>query len=348
MAFIDWFCGSIPCTLPEYAHEYLTGGRIKSTFQDGSLEYEVVKRLQVRASSSGVMQIRPYGFEALDLSGCPAKFLYGQNVSGGVADIRECASSIMDAVLDVTGIGSIKYDLEETKLSYIDITQNYDLGSREAALEYLRYLGSVAVVRNRGNARAFKEGTVYLTHTSRLWEGKAYHKGDEIRANARKMISPAKKKDKVYIKSFLQEVEEFAQKCDSIVRIEFRLKSMHLDAKGLRQIKAWESDTVESLYTQHLNFVTVPDNIQKEQSELDQLPLRLRGAYERWSAGRDLRFEMSKTRFYKYRAEILAIIGVDIRSTRAATPVVEVPYVKVPHPRDLSIFDAAPVHRVFN
>ena len=106
----------------------------------------------------------------------------------------------------------------------------------------------------------------------------------------------------------------FAQE---LLRVELVIRSMGLKERGLALLASWDESVVDMLFREAMGKLTVPDNIELAMPTIDALSPRLRLAYSAWHRGDDLRAQLPRMTFYRYRKELLKH-GIDLLSLRPA------------------------------
>lgn len=195
----------------------------------GKLEWVTVSRESIRSDSH---QITVHAGYDLEITGSPARVLHGNNVFGS-SDILECFRAMVDFVNRNTGV-SLPLDPSAWRVTRVDVTQNYDLGSAaevRQALSYLRHSeGGRYVVRT-------KSETVYWSPNSDVRSGKAYHKGPHLQYQNKK--------------NQCQVTEEEIILADRLLRLELSLKNHFWREQST---KPWHAYTENDLNEIHNKF----------------------------------------------------------------------------------------------
>jgi II/X family phage/plasmid replication protein len=319
---IDWVTCRIPVVLddPDEDARCFRGGQIISLTPDLSVEWQTVSRLPVEGSHSSRMFVRMLGFDTLEISGNPAKFLQGHNLFG-TNSLFDLVRDTVHLVLSRLGLFFRDVNFREADVTVVDVNRMYYLISNEAVLEYLRYLGHVATTR-RGRGESFGEGTVYFTPPkSRYWVAKAYSKALEVAKNAPK-----------------EQREQLSELAAGTLRMEFRIKSRELEKMNLRRLGDWNDFTADEVFETMLKRVRFPANVTRPASEFEFLPYRLQGVLHGWMAGSDLRQLMPRATWYRARKELLESVGVDIL-TPCVEPLALTASTTVPHISSFPIWE---------
>lgn len=147
-------------------------GRIMKISKEGEVEWMTPARESIRSDSH---QVSIRVATDIEICGSPARVLHKDNVFGS-GDIVFCASAMIGFVEGQLGV-SLPHEADRWKVSRIDITHNYDLGSSaevRQALAFLRHSEG-----GRYQVRTSSE-SVYFNAGSRMRSGKAYHKGPHL------------------------------------------------------------------------------------------------------------------------------------------------------------------------
>jgi II/X family phage/plasmid replication protein len=320
---IDWLKFRVPFT----PTEKIGGDRVMVINPDGVIQWEKLRPLEVVGSHDSSLRASCCPItNRLMIDGNPVKFFQGHNVFG-CDDVKGLAAAAFRVVerllkLPVDEHFAKMVELGEFDLLRVDVTEMYSVGSRARARSMIRSLGERAVMRRRGRGE-FKDGTLYYGMHSRRWAGKVYCKGDEIEAKGHRIGESVF--DAPTVRAF----------ADDKVRIEFVIRAMELDRRGLDRGFAWCDTTPRDLYRELLATLELPDMIELPGETLDGLAPRLQLVYQAWKRGDDLRAVVPRRSFYRYRRELLNL-GVDI---------------SIPQPKDrssnvvplVSIIEARPV-----
>lgn len=334
---IDWVSVSIPI-----GHEKpINGGNVVSIDSDGNVEWTTEKRLSVEGSYGSTIQIRSehHGFYCshIRMDGNFVKFFQGHNVWGTddlVGLITSCLHLVLLSVapdlLDKLCPFSVKswqsapaeftervricHDDADygnwlvsfvwcSRLTRVDLTEMYDVGTQERALTWLRAAQDSANLKYRGKGN-FKGETLYFGEKSRRWSLKFYAKGKELKAHK-------PKKGVIDHPNYLAGVTDFA---DRALRSELTLRGMELDRLGLSGVQDWKDGVSETVYNSYLSGLEFSQNMKFTHSlpDLEKLPSRLIGPVKLWHSGDDLRVLYSRATWYRYKKEILEVSGIDI------------------------------------
>ena len=175
----------------------------------------------------------------------------------------------------------------------VDMTENFETGSREDAYHFMRWLSGQQASRLKTGTHGDGE-TVDFGRGSRRVYSKAYLKGAELRRHA---------KGDAYL-------EQLADWCDErgIVRFETTYKATKLHQMGCHYLGGFDMKQLEFDFEQRKEVLSRGS---AEADELSSLSKTLLGTYRMWVAGDDLTSKLSRNTFYKHRRELLPH-GVDI------------------------------------
>jgi len=320
LLMVDWITGHIePQTdlVGFRPWEDLKGrfdtGRVLKIKPGGEMEWESAARMAVVGSFDNNITVRsPDGFK-LELSGNPVKFLQGHNLFGSddaLGLFFAAGTEVRKTAGEFPSPGTWgTYRMIGPRFSRLDVTRSYRFPTQADARAWLRSVAGSSRSRH-GAASLSKDGTVYLGKGSRRWTLKIYAKADEITARGKmhRLLS-FMGKDK-------RQLEEWAQ---GVLRFEVQLRGLEL--------QRWPDLTAQALprlWQHYYDSVTLNRNVQvaregldmADQARVDQAAL---GYLARWKSGEDLRSNMQKPTFYKWRRRLLDSCGVDI----ASPPVVD-------------------------
>lgn len=290
-----FFAGEVLSTVPDPTHP------------DGvALDWGVLKRKAMPGSYSSLIQVQSTqdedGRPAIWVSGNPAKWFQGHNIFGSedlpglVREMlhRICASvGVVPSAEDLT-----LWDWGRIRLSRVDVTKSFDLGTLPRARAGLRALDASANLKHRGRGQ-FRGDSITFGEKSRRWSLTIYAKGAELDAGAGHGLP---------VDLAETSLRRFA---DGLLRAEVRLRSLQLADEGLEWVSAWGDNTASELHRRFLDGLQISDAVMIDPPTLEDLPGRLQLAYQAWKAGQDLRATLSRPTFYRYRTELLRH-GIDI------------------------------------
>lgn len=306
---IDWI--SMIAPLPHQVP--IMGGQVLSISPDGELEWKTIKRKTLRGSHSAGLQVRTAPNEEgstshIEVSGNPVKFFQGHNLWGTddlvslvVVTLEAVASALGVPVDDVTRKA---WELGTIRLTRIDVTESFHLGSIAEVKAWIRAAEQTAHLSHRGRGQLCKGSTLYFGKNSRRWSIKLYAKGEEI-------LAKGHEQDAIM---HLPAAIEWAK---VTLRAELTLRSMELKRLGLGLVAAWlpvdgvPLRVAPELLRNRLGDMTMTTTATLSAEVLATLRPALRTAVLAWEAGADLRQTLSRPTFYRYRKQLLPH-GIDI------------------------------------
>lgn len=302
---IDWTTVILP-----YPHKFeINGGLIQSSDESGELEWKKQKGLRIEGSYSSSILIKT-DHQTIEpkthlwISGNPAKYLYGHNVTGSdnlcqlVADMAKKA--LQNLNLPVTTQQYQCWRQGQFKLKKVDINYMRHCGSREQARAMLRLLSNAGTMRHSGRGQ-FTGDTLYFAKRSRRRAIKVYIKGDELEKGGRKHKIPDQ----------LASRDELLKCADDAMRIELVLLPLELKALWLQDASNWTEETPKQLFHQYISKITCKTNLSISARLLAKMPKHLVTTYSYWAAGLDPREKLSQGSYYRHRSALLEY-GVDI------------------------------------
>ncbi|GFM31625.1 phage/plasmid replication protein, II/X family, partial [Novosphingobium sp. PY1] len=183
----------------------------------------------------------------------------------------------------------------------IDCTSMLQLDTPGDVLAWIRSAHATGSAHRRGRG-VMKEGTLVFGDATgknfARWQVVIYSKGQEIGAHP----LPAMMMED-------REVLEWTNRC---LRVEVRLGRLELEKRGLRALAGWDVATAGMMWSEKVGSLTFNDAVKSETVDLEALPNHLRGTYAQWKLGADLRKLLSKPKFYRHRAAIMGLTGVDV------------------------------------
>jgi II/X family phage/plasmid replication protein len=324
---IDWISAVIPCTHFAPVH----GGAFISVNAAGEVEFTTRKRVVVRGSFDAGLQLRTYmhavePLSHVEISGNPAKFFQGHNLWGS-SDLVGLVAATMERLSSYSDLGLIPSREDRAgwyegifRLTRVDVTESFHLGSRADVLCWLRAAEQSAHLSHRGRGQLVKGSTLYFGKNSRRWSLKLYSKGQEIQAKA-------------HGQDAILGLPSAVEWANRTLRAELVLRSMELQRLGLASGDAWliqEQVPFEAsaLLTDRLGGLTMTTKTTLPDEVLFDLTVAQRTAYLAWRAGNDLRAIMSNGSFYRLRSKLLPF-GVDVAFVQPKEASNVIPLVRV-------------------
>lgn len=277
-----------------------------------------LKKLRIAGSHESAVFVRCDG-ETVSFEGNVSKFGRQDNVFG--FSFPECIQRI-NALLSTLGLPpftpgqrmeAVRKNCDDNaqwiwtgaRLTRLDLTENFQAGSKENAYAFMRFLASQqASLLKTGT---YGEGeTVDFGRGSKFVYSKAYLKGPELLRHARKLKDP----ENASQRSYDPYLEPLAAWCSSVglVRFETTYKSRFLTQHGLNFLGGFDMPT---LLKDFENRKSVFTRANCDVDELTDLDAKTLAVYRMWQAGDDLTSKFKKTAFYKHRSRLLPY-GVDI------------------------------------
>lgn len=306
---IDWLTFVAPLTHDQSERGPFYAGEVMSTQPDPThpdgwgLQWSVLKRKSMEGSYSSQIQVQStrdeQGRPALWVSGNPAKWFQGHNIFGP-DDLPGLVMEMLHRICQSVGIEPSPADRAEwasgaIKLTRVDVTYSFDLGTLPRVRNALRSLDSMANLKHRGRGH-FKGDSLTFGKGSRRWSLTLYAKGAEIMVHK----LPASLSS-----------TSLPAVADGLLRAECRLLSMQLHEEQLEWVSAWGDNTASELHHRLLAGLQIAETFMLDAPTIDGLSGRLQLAYQAWKDGHDLRATLSRPTFYRYRTELLKH-GIDI------------------------------------
>jgi II/X family phage/plasmid replication protein len=300
---IDWVDFVAPLVHDEGQSSPFYAGEVMSTTPEGELDWGIFKRMSMVGSHSTTVQIRSSrmadGRQAVRVSGNLVKWFQGHNIFG-TDDIRGLVLESLSKIMLIGKISPSSSDLQswaagDVELLRVDCTESADFGNEKRVLNALRSLDQSANLKFRGRGQ-FNGHSLLFGKGSRNWSLTLYSKGTELR------------KHKLPPELLNTPLQGFA---DGLLRMEFRLLSMHLKRLGLGNLWAWCENTASTVHQIMLQNLQISDATMIDSDVIENLPTRYKAVYQLWKDGHDLRTMFPRNTFYRHRTALLAY-GVDI------------------------------------
>lgn len=292
----------------------ICGGWVYSFDRDGSPEWKIEKRRQVKGSWSSSVSVRRRPHDStVEISGNPAKWFQGHNVFGA-GDLVLLAREFVRSVLRAAGVvvsseAAALLDQGVVVLSRVDVTESWDFGTRHRAISAVQAISEAGHLKHRGRGSLLAEGTCYFGKGSRRMSGKAYSKGLELLKHRPSSELPLR--------------DRLLDVADGLVRFEFTLRSMWLKDRRLDVLRNWGTKgvTPAGLHAELMTGLNLSDATMRDTKAIEGLPPRLQAVYQAWFNGADVRSFLKRATFYRYRAALLPF-DVDIAVRRPSSNVV--------------------------
>ena len=230
---IDWMTLSTDASvLDPHTIKKLEGkqDRMMRISPEGEVKWVMPCRVNVRSDSHQItVRIGSY----LDIQGSPARTKGTRDNIFGKADPVDAFLDVVRFLADVIE-APLPYDPRSWKLTRMDVTGNFDLGSLTNVRQALNYLRHVEGGRYQIKTEA---ETVYWSKSSRLRAGKAYAKGPHMRYLVKKGHADL--------------TPDQLSLVDRLLRLEMRLGAQFWRERADRRWYEWSS---EQLYEQFMVY----------------------------------------------------------------------------------------------
>ena len=241
------------------------------------------------------------------LSGNPVKFFQGHNLVGST-DAVGLFYDAGQALRQRLGMfpspeTALAWKFTEPRFTRLDLTRSYRFNSDEEARAWLRDVAGQS--RSRHGSALMRGTSCYWGKASEYWTMVAYLKSDELKAR--------KKSHHLSSELSKEARETLTDWSTGVVRFELRLKRLFLQ-KPFASL--WALRDPLGLWESLFKLITFNRNMEAMESDMleKQLKPMAAGYLARWRCGEDLRATLSKTTFYRVRADLMAAVGVDIAS----------------------------------
>lgn len=308
MPFCDWFSGFVNLDLPDF-HD----GRIIQIHASGEIDFEVMRPLAVSGSYDDKVIVKSCPvppapdwsiFKNVSdwrvyISGNPTKFLQGHNVYGHsdmLGVIRDFIKIVLQKI-DVDEFTIARVLRDPIKITRIDITQNYLMKSPSDVSGWLRAASQYMTGKNQ---KVDNEKTLYVGKNSRRVSVKIYEKAVEMHKHRRTFRLPPETFTRLH---------DIASK---LLRFEVTLRGMKLDDLGCNYLQKVTNSMFEKEYHHTIRKMNLPDNLKVVQSRVDNLPPAYVGVYHKWLNNVDLKSQLSRTAYYRYRKFFLETFSIDL------------------------------------
>lgn len=330
---IDWFTALIPCKSNPLQSDKIV--KIKSS---GEIAYEIDCSVSVESSHSDKVTCRcilrdsplkdrdvhsvrqkkarevmdsPY---MLRIDGNPSKWFQGHNLDGEF-NLDLCVDFLVNVChrLQITDIEVYRrIVLRDFKVTRIDVTFSYELGTVERVREWIRAAGECFHHKHQ-KAKVYGEQTLMVGMV-----GDGINKVDtgKLRGSRRSMLKIYCKGDEVKMKDFITRFgpdygKRLYRAAQGLLRVEVVLRSMYLKDKGLVYFRDFTEEKLMRIYKDRVTSLELPANKELNDNQLDHLSVKLRGVYALWAEGKDLRGMFAKATLSRY-AKAMKAFGIDI------------------------------------
>ena len=299
---IDWVTAKLPCD------NNLRSGCVAKLDADGNVEWLSESWLPVTGSHEMNFMIKSLTPQTIQVSGNPAKWLQGHNLFG-TNDIQALMAAFFSQLYEVMADEGLNPTIEQLDaitdgkydMSRVDINETWHLKSQYDVKAWIRAAGEKMSMPYRGKG-VFSGDTLYFGKGSKYFFLKCYSKGDEI--NSKKSNFPEALRT--------PQMLEYAERA---LRVELTLRSNQLREWQLHEVSNWNAETGKMLLLQLIKGLEMSDNMRLTDDKLKNLKPSVKMAYFAWLGGQDLKTELKRPTFYRYRAQ-LKELGIDISIPR--------------------------------
>jgi II/X family phage/plasmid replication protein len=208
----------------------------------------------------------------------------------GSAATRPSGSRVTPSEYDLA-----RWDAGWIRLSRVDVTRSFDLGTTSRVRNALRSLDASAHLKHRGRGH-FKGDSLTFGKGSRRWSLTLYAKGPELEVHP--------------LHHLLQDTS-LPTHAAGLLRAEVRLLGLELKREELVYAYQWTDNAAMELHQRMLAGLEIAEASMLEPAALEALPLRLHAVYRLWSDGHDMRQLLTRRTFYRHRRSLLDH-GIDI------------------------------------
>lgn len=217
--------------------------------------------------------------------------------------------STVRPVATLPGQATHDVDSPHVRLSRVDVNYMADLGSEHDVAAWLSHARRFATFNNR-TSRADAASTVYFASgKSRRARLKFYAKGPEFIVNGPRALRGLADEQQSLA---YRERALLADTARGKLRCEVGLHRVALDELGLRYAANWTAHSARDTWVSLMERFDMPSPV--DTVDTSALPKHLAFAYHAWKGGEDLRApgRYSRAQWYRLRAELRALVGVDI------------------------------------
>lgn len=312
---IDW----ITCVIP-VQHKIIMGGGYINHDSDGEVISHGLKKAQFRGTYESSIQVKTqqlsecgnYGAE-LYLDGNPSKFLQGHNVVG-TDDIITLVLLTVEHILNSHGqqldeLSRRRILAGDFALYRVDINYSYELNSYSDVSAWIQ-AASVQSKTRHGKPQLVKS-TLYWGKGSTVWMMKAYSKFEELTTAKKRQRLP-----KELVNTPLLPFSENKLRLELQLRKELKKIAQQQHSTEKFYAKYLPPSRCREIFNDYLERIEMANNFSVKDATLLDLPSALRGTYEIYRQGFDVKSMMSKPTFYRHRRQLIELIDVDISLPR--------------------------------
>jgi hypothetical protein len=248
----------------------------------------------------------------LAIEGSPYAFKYGQNIYTS----SEMKTGVINALknvctelgIETTKIQKQKWKAGEIDLNRVDLAVHFKLSSEEECLDVLRQVRRQ--LEEQGGSTKSNGSTVCWTpKDGKEYSISFYAKGPQMRMQTSLNKLPWK--------------DKLLNECESILRVEVRLRALALRKLGLDKVSAWTADSAEvafRTYFSRLRLLEVTSGPLTAE-ELKDLPNNLRHVYALHKAGYNLKLIYPEGTLRKHLASFRKL-KIDLKCPNQEAPIV--------------------------
>lgn len=299
---------------------------------EGTVLSEGVGFLSHSGSFSTSVMIRCHN-GLVEWSGNPSRWGRKDNLFG-LTSMRDCLDKVINPHLAYYGLPPFSFELDSTLnsrrhsregltaklvdsgavLTRVDVCRNMSTGGPAALSAYLR-AASAAVYRGKSPSSSYDGSVAWgQARHNRL---KFYDKASEIRAHNRKGVGV----DSAELREYREKVADFCY-TNGILRQELTFGRQYLRSAGLRSLSEWSDNRAFALFIEKVDAMTIgctaslKDSLQQfvDAGFTVRQSATLSGIVSRWYMGESVTAGCSRATFYRYRAAIKEVLGIDVSS----------------------------------
>lgn len=344
---IDWVHVKLPYawTVP------IQNGKTTKSDGDGVVVWETHHACNAVGSYDSNIRISTRETGRLEISGNPAKFLQGHNLVGtdDLISLVVAAALRCLEVLEQPPPSARELELwnaGEFRLSRVHINRMYELPTIGDVRAWIRAASDQASIKFKRN-QSMREGTLYIgkQHAGKRrtnWFFKIYCKHDEICKHELHSELPLREELYEWSKNLLRieleiNTEELKRNSPRSVDIEnheeYLAQGLSIDPSPspwndtfLYGIAWKDAKSVGQLFEKYFARLNLGENSMIPDERLEGLKPSLRVAYKAWLGGADLREDLSKATYHRYKKQFLEL-GIDISAKKSRNVVPLVKYV---------------------
>ena len=317
------------CRLPINLPRPINNGHTVKVDQNGNVLSATPHRLPVLGSFEAVLHVRSVTPTELEIEGNPAKWLQGHNLYG-TDDLPMLLWATLARILPLLGtslaecgLNSID-DVASAIITRVDVTYMLHLDTPSDVLSWIRSAYSNGRANRRGRGVMRGDTLVFGDAQGKnftRWQIVIYSKGQEINAHPLPQV--------------MMQDAEVLEWVNKALRVEVRLGRLELEKQGLRNLHGWnpgmgrdvkgcDPAAIWRAKVAQLDFNTSAE----AHYDLEKLPRNLRAIFVAWRSGADVRTMLSRPTYYRHRAKLQELTGVDIAVPPPSVPTADIVPIK--------------------